>query len=177
LDLAAAAFSARADSFCLLSRFFDLGDRSPMRLSPFAAEDRSSLGKGQERKVACRLVRRQGGTPKSESVRCTMATRDIRSTVSLIAAPQRDSSGGGLVLSRVLGADSVRRTRMREELARYAKWVSRQRGRVRDLFRLIRAKRARDREDSRQSAARSRFWTDLREGQREADAQCARREP
>jgi hypothetical protein len=66
---------------------------------------------------------------------------------------------------------------MHEGFARYAKWVSRQRGRVRDLLRFITAKRAREREDSRQSVARSRFWADLREGQREADAECARREP
>ena len=63
---------------------------------------------------------------------------------------------------------------MRQEIARYGKWVSRQGRRVRELWRLIAARRERGREDSRQNAARTRFWADMREGQREADAQCER---
>lgn len=35
---------------------------------------------------------------------------------------------------------------------------------------LITAKRERDQEDSRRSAARARFWAQVREGQREAEA-------
>ena len=45
------------------------------------------------------------------------------------------------------------------------------------LLGLIAAKRERDQEDSRQSAARARFWADLREGQREAEAHCSRHDP
>jgi hypothetical protein len=41
---------------------------------------------------------------------------------------------------------------------------------VRELLRLVAAKRARDQEDSRRSAARARFWAQVREGQREAEA-------
>jgi hypothetical protein len=41
---------------------------------------------------------------------------------------------------------------------------------VRELLGLVAAKRARDREDSRRSAARARFWSQVREGQREAEA-------
>jgi hypothetical protein len=69
------------------------------------------------------------------------------------------------------------RERVREGMVWYGKWVSRQRGRVRDVLRFIAAKRRQDQADSRQNAARTRFWADLREGQREADAECARRDP
>jgi len=41
---------------------------------------------------------------------------------------------------------------------------------VRELLGLVAAKRARDQEDSRRSAARARFWAQVREGQREAEA-------
>jgi chromosome condensin MukBEF MukE localization factor len=42
--------------------------------------------------------------------------------------------------------------------------------RVRELLILVAARRERSQEDSRQSAARARFWADVREGQREAEA-------
>lgn len=42
---------------------------------------------------------------------------------------------------------------------------------VRELLGLVAAKRARGQEDSRQSAARARFWADVHEGRREAKAQ------
>ena len=41
---------------------------------------------------------------------------------------------------------------------------------VRELLGLIAAKKARGQEDSRRSAARARFWAQVREGQREAEA-------
>ena len=41
---------------------------------------------------------------------------------------------------------------------------------VRELLGLIAAKRARGQEDSRRSAARARFWAEVREGRREAEA-------
>ena len=66
---------------------------------------------------------------------------------------------------------------MREGIARYGKWVVRQSRRLRDLWRVIAAQRERGREDKRLDAARTRFWADLRKGQREADAQCVRRDP
>ena len=42
--------------------------------------------------------------------------------------------------------------------------------RVRELLALIAAKRVRDQEDSRRSVARARFWAEVREGRREAEA-------
>jgi len=48
---------------------------------------------------------------------------------------------------------------------------------MRELLDLIAAKRERDREDSRRSAARARFWADMREGQRDAEAHCSRQDP
>jgi hypothetical protein len=68
-------------------------------------------------------------------------------------------------------------TRLREAIVRDVAWVWRRRGRVRELIRLRAARRAQDKEDSRQTAARARFWAELREGQREAEAQCSRRQP
>ncbi|MFI5366796.1 MAG: hypothetical protein ACHQ4J_14365 [Candidatus Binatia bacterium] len=41
---------------------------------------------------------------------------------------------------------------------------------VREMLALVAAKRARGQEDSRRSAARARFWAEVREGQREAEA-------
>ena len=41
---------------------------------------------------------------------------------------------------------------------------------VRDLAGRMTVKRARGREDRRQSAARARFWADVRKGRREAEA-------
>lgn len=49
--------------------------------------------------------------------------------------------------------------------------------RVRELLGLIAAKRQRGQEDSRQNSARARFWADLREGHREAEARCSRQDP
>lgn len=50
-------------------------------------------------------------------------------------------------------------------------------GRVRELLGLIVAKRKRGREDSRRSAARARFWAEVREGEREAETHCSRQNP
>jgi hypothetical protein len=41
---------------------------------------------------------------------------------------------------------------------------------VRELLGVIAAKRAQGREDGRRSAARARFWAEVREGRREAEA-------
>ncbi|HXQ21502.1 MAG TPA: hypothetical protein VN812_07505 [Candidatus Acidoferrales bacterium] len=41
---------------------------------------------------------------------------------------------------------------------------------VREMLTFVAAKRARGQEDSRRSAARARFWAEVREGQREAEA-------
>jgi hypothetical protein len=43
--------------------------------------------------------------------------------------------------------------------------------RVREILGRIGAKKVRDQEDSRRSAARARFWAEVREGRREAEAQ------
>jgi hypothetical protein len=45
---------------------------------------------------------------------------------------------------------------------------------LRELLDRIAASRARHREDSRVSAARTRFWSDFRAGQREADTPSSR---
>ena len=60
---------------------------------------------------------------------------------------------------------------LRQAVARNGRWLWRRTGRVRELLDRIAAKRERDREESRSSAERTRFWADLREGQREAEAQ------
>ena len=60
--------------------------------------------------------------------------------------------------------------RLRQAIARQGKGMWQRTGRVRELLGLIAAKRHRDREDSRRNAARTRFWAEVREGQREAEA-------
>jgi hypothetical protein len=67
--------------------------------------------------------------------------------------------------------------RLRQAIARHGRGVWQRTGRVRELLGLIAAKRERNHEVSRQSAARARFWADVREGQREAEAHCARQDP
>ena len=67
--------------------------------------------------------------------------------------------------------------KLRQAIVRHGMWVWQRTGRVRELLGLFAAKRERDQEDSRQSATRARFWADLREGQREAEALCSRRDP
>ena len=60
--------------------------------------------------------------------------------------------------------------RLRQAIARHGKGVWQRTGGVRQLLGIIAAKRERDREDGRQSAVRARFWAEVREGQREAEA-------
>lgn len=60
--------------------------------------------------------------------------------------------------------------RLRQAIARHGNGVWQHTRRVRELLGLIAAKRHRDREDSRRNAARTRFWAEVREGQREAEA-------
>jgi len=64
--------------------------------------------------------------------------------------------------------------RLRQAFARHYGWVSRMGGRVRSVLGLVAAKRERAVEDSRCIEARARFWAELREGQREAEAKCPR---
>jgi hypothetical protein len=66
--------------------------------------------------------------------------------------------------------------RLRQAIARHGRRVWQRTRRVRELLGLIAAKRERDREDSRRGAARARFWADVREGRREAEAHCSRRD-
>ena len=49
------------------------------------------------------------------------------------------------------------------------------RGRIRAVLPLVTQKRERNLEDGR-AAARARFWDAVREGRREAEAQCSRRD-
>ncbi len=67
--------------------------------------------------------------------------------------------------------------RLRQAIAWYGTWVWQRTGKVRELLSLNAAKREQDHEDSRRSAARARFWADMREGQREAEAHCSRQDP
>jgi len=58
------------------------------------------------------------------------------------------------------------RERLRQALARCSRWWWQREGGGA-------AKRDPDAEDSRWPEARARFWRELREGQREAEAQCS----
>jgi hypothetical protein len=64
------------------------------------------------------------------------------------------------------------RMRMRLALARLSGWVGRRAGRIRALFGRGAALGAGD-DGHRHLEARARFWAEHREGQREAEAQCA----
>ena len=66
--------------------------------------------------------------------------------------------------------------RLYQAIAQRSREVWQQTGRARELLRLFAGKRQRDQEDRRRSAARARFWADLREGQREAEAHCSRQD-
>jgi hypothetical protein len=66
------------------------------------------------------------------------------------------------------------RTRLRQALARWWRWPWRRDGRERGVVGPIAAKKEQDEEASRWAEARARFWTELREGQREAEAHCSR---
>ena len=61
-------------------------------------------------------------------------------------------------------------------LTRHWRWLWQRRGRIRGLLGLLTPKRKRDSGDG-VTAARARFWDAVREGQREAEAQCSRRDP
>ena len=60
--------------------------------------------------------------------------------------------------------------RLRQAVVKHGREVWRRTSRVRELLGVIAAKRERGHEDSRQSAARARFWAEVREGRREAAA-------
>jgi hypothetical protein len=67
--------------------------------------------------------------------------------------------------------------RLRRAIARHDRWVKRGTVMMRELLGVIAAKRERGQEDSRRNAARARFWADLHEGRREAEAHCSRQDP
>ena len=66
---------------------------------------------------------------------------------------------------------------MRLALARHYGWVRRQGSKVRDLFGRTAANQEQAAEDRRHIEARARFWAEHREGERQAEAQCARLDP
>lgn len=61
-------------------------------------------------------------------------------------------------------------------LAQLSRWMSRLSSGTRDLLGRGAARRARTEDEYRQVQARARFWAEVREGQREAEAQSGRRE-
>jgi hypothetical protein len=64
----------------------------------------------------------------------------------------------------------------RQALAFQCRRLWRRRGGIRGLLGRVSLAKARNQGDS-DAAARARFWDAVREGQREADARCARRDP
>lgn len=66
--------------------------------------------------------------------------------------------------------------RMRLALARLTGWLGRRGSRMRAFF-VRDSTDTGSNDDGRHVEARARFWSELREGQREAEAQCARRDP
>ena len=67
--------------------------------------------------------------------------------------------------------------RVRQALAASAKWMRRHTGPLRELLGVMAVKKERAAEDTHQKAARARFWADFHAGQREAEADCSKREP
>lgn len=67
--------------------------------------------------------------------------------------------------------------RVRLALAPLSAWVRRHGSRMRAFLRRSATSGARSEDGGRHVEARARFWAELREGQREAEAQCARRDP
>ena len=67
--------------------------------------------------------------------------------------------------------------RLRLALARQYGWVWRTGSRVRGVLGRSAAKREQAAEDRRHTEARARFWAEHREGERQAEAHCARLEP
>jgi len=63
--------------------------------------------------------------------------------------------------------------RLRHKIARPAKWMQQTLGSMRALLTRGVAKREQTAEGRRQSVARARFWADVRDGQREAEAHCS----
>lgn len=66
------------------------------------------------------------------------------------------------------------RTSFRHALVRHWGWLWARAAWGRRVFSRIAARNARNRQSSRSDEARTRFWAELREGQREAEAQCSR---
>ena len=62
-------------------------------------------------------------------------------------------------------------------LAEHGRWLWQQRDRVGGVLGFRASRRERERADGRRTEERARFWAALREGQREAEARCQRRNP
>jgi hypothetical protein len=69
------------------------------------------------------------------------------------------------------------RNRLRQALARYWSGLFGRDGTGRGVLRRIAARKAENEERGRSAEARARFWAELRDGQREAEAQCSRLHP
>jgi len=67
--------------------------------------------------------------------------------------------------------------RLRLAFARHDGWLWRQGRRVRGWLGHRTAKTERATEDRRHSDERARFWAEFREGERQAEAHCARSDP
>jgi hypothetical protein len=64
--------------------------------------------------------------------------------------------------------------RVRLALAPLSTWARRRGSRMRAFLRRSATNSERSEDDGRHVEARARFWAELREGQREAEAECAR---
>ena len=100
------------------------------------------------------------------------------------AACNGGGGGDGLPVRRLFdaGVGVVRSAREKKmwkrfssSVAQYGRGAWRGLQRARELLALFGAKRKRDREETLRIAARARFWAELRDGQREAEAHGARR--
>ena len=67
--------------------------------------------------------------------------------------------------------------RLRQALVRHCGWLWARAAWERRVLSRIAARNARKQQSSRSDEARARFWAELREGQREAEAQCSRLHP
>jgi len=66
---------------------------------------------------------------------------------------------------------------LRRALVRHWGWLWARAAWERRVLGRIAARNARNQQSSRSDEARARFWAELREGQREAEAQCSRLHP
>ena len=76
-----------------------------------------------------------------------------------------------------VGGGARMRERLRQTLALHWGWLWRRARTWHGILGLITAKKEQDEERSQWTEARARFWAELREGQREAEAHCSRPHP